>query len=59
MHRPGQFIGQGRIDLPLAGHARHAGEGRRLDQDIEMALAAFAVAGVAGVAVGVINHFKP
>jgi hypothetical protein len=58
MHRPGEFVGQGGVDLPLARDARHAGEGGGLDQDVEMTLPTLAVAGVAGVAIGVIHHFE-
>ena len=58
MHRPGQLLGQRGIDLPLPRHPADSGEGGALDADVEVALAALAMAGVAPVAFAVVHHLQ-
>jgi hypothetical protein len=54
MHRPIKLIGENHIDHPLAFEPREAGEGIGDDLDLEMALAAFAGAGMTGMEVGLV-----
>jgi hypothetical protein len=57
--RSGQLLGQHLVDHPLALDPRLVGEGRRDQGHREVALAALARAGVAGVLFGVVADVDP
>ena len=58
MDRAGELLGQGGVDHALAGDAGEPLERRGFDHHIEVALAAFARAGMAGMAMRVIDDFE-
>jgi hypothetical protein len=57
--RTRHFLGQGLEDQPLAGHPGLARKGLGLDQQVEVALAPLAVAGMAVMAVAVVDDLQP
>jgi len=56
MNRARQFRRQDGMDLPLTGHPADACKGLAFQQDVEMALSAFPVSGMAVVPVTVVDH---
>lgn len=58
MDRPRQLLGQGAVNQPLARHPVEAGKPRRNHADVEMAFAAFARPGMAGMAGRIVANLK-
>jgi hypothetical protein len=59
VHLARQLLSEREIDHALAGDLGEADERFRLDQQVEMAFAAFSGAGVTMMACGVIDDLKP
>ena len=59
VQRAGQLLGQRPVDHPLPRHLGGSGERLRLDQHVEMAFATRRGAGVARVAVRVVDDLQP
>src|SRR5687768_2457681 len=58
MHGPCQLLGERRVDSPLPLYPAEPRESRRDDLHIEMRLAFGAMAGMALVALGIIDHLQ-
>jgi len=59
MHRPGQFLRQGRIDLTLAFHATDARKGCTDDHHAEMRVTRAGGSSVACMAMGFVLDLQP
>ena len=58
MNRACQLLGQHGMDLPLTGNPADAFKGLAFQKDVEMALSAFPVSGMAVMPVTVVNHLE-